>query len=50
MKIAVIGGGGLLGSEIFSYLLSKRLEVISLSHCDIEISDMETFVNAFDNF
>src|SRR6266536_2609967 len=40
MKVAIIGAGGLVGSE-FARHLSARHDVLSLRHPDLDISDGE---------
>ena len=47
MKIAVIGGNGQLGMDVISAFASNGDEVFSLTHSDIEISDLTSVSQVF---
>jgi dTDP-4-dehydrorhamnose reductase len=47
MKIAVIGGNGQLGMDVISAFASNGDEVFSLTHSDIEISDLTSVAQVF---
>jgi dTDP-4-dehydrorhamnose reductase len=42
MKVAVIGSNGQLGSDLVSVLQARGDEVASLTHSDLELSDLES--------
>ncbi len=48
MKIAIIGGNGQLGTDL-TEILSKKNEVIPLSHSDIEITDSNSIKNVLES-
>lgn len=41
MKIALIGTRGQLGTDIYSYFIKKGLDVVGLTHKDIEVCNFE---------
>jgi dTDP-4-dehydrorhamnose reductase len=45
MKIAVIGASGQLGVDVVSAFKSNRDEIFSISHSDIELSDLDSISN-----
>jgi dTDP-4-dehydrorhamnose reductase len=49
MKIAVIGGNGQLGMDVMSAFTSNGDEAFSLTHSDIEISDLASVSHALEN-
>ena len=49
MKIAVIGGNGQLGTDVMSAFASNGDEVSSLTHADIEISDLSSVSRALED-
>ena len=46
MKIAVVGANGQLGSDVAAAFVAAGDEVSSLSHTDIEVSDLQSVTNA----
>jgi len=45
MKVAVIGGSGQLGRDIIAEFKKVNEEVYGLSHCDVEIYDIDSILN-----
>src|SRR5580704_15687439 len=49
MKIAVIGGNGQLGMDVMSAFTGNGDEAFSLTHSDIEISDLPSVSHALES-
>ena len=45
MKVAVIGGNGQLGNDIIAEFKRVNEEAVGVSHCDVEIYDIDSIIN-----